>query len=127
MDIPQTLLEAIKHFADPKNCRDFMVAVRWDDGLVRCPYCGNDKVSYMEKSNLYFCPTKHPKKKFSLKVGTIFEDSPLGLEKWLPAAWLISNCKNGVSSYEVARALGITQKGCVASTPRTSREWRTQD
>jgi len=110
MNIPQTLLEAIKHFADPKNCRDFMVAVRWDDGIVRCPYCGNDKVSYMENSNLYFCPSKHPKKKFSLKVGTIFEDSPIGLDKWLPAAWLLVNCKNGVSSYELARALGITQK-----------------
>jgi transposase-like protein len=110
MDMPQTLLDAIKHFADPKNCRDFMVAVRWDDGIVRCPYCGNDKVSYMEKSNLYFCPTKHPKQKFSLKVGTIFEDSPIGLDKWLPAAWLLVNCKNGISSYELARALGITQK-----------------
>jgi transposase-like protein len=110
MEMPQTLLEAIKHFSDPKNCRDFMVAVRWDDGIVRCPHCGNDKVSYMEKSNLYFCPTKHPKQKFSLKVGTIFEDSPIGLDKWLPAAWLLVNCKNGISSYEIARALGITQK-----------------
>jgi hypothetical protein len=110
MDTPQTLLQAIKHFADPKNCRDFMIAVRWDDGIVRCPYCGNDKVSFMAKSNLYFCPTKHPKQKFSLKVGTIFEDSPIGLDKWLPAAWLLVNCKNGISSYELARALGITQK-----------------
>jgi transposase-like protein len=110
MDTPQTLLDAIKHFADPKNCRDFMIAVRWDDGIVRCPYCGSDKVKFMEKANLYFCPTKHPKQKFSLKVGTIFEDSPIGLDKWLPAAWLLVNCKNGISSYEVARALGITQK-----------------
>jgi len=110
MDIPQTLLEAVKHFSDPKNCRDFMIAVRWDDGIVRCPYCGNDKVSYLENAKLYFCPTKHPKQKFSLKVGTIFEDSPIGLDKWLPAAWLLVNCKNGVSSYELARALGITQK-----------------
>jgi transposase-like protein len=110
MDIPQTLLEAIKHFADPKNCRDFMVAVRWEDGIVRCPHCGSEKVTFLEKANLYNCNTKHPKQKFSLKVGTIFEDSPIGLDKWLPAAWLLTNCKNGISSYELARALGVTQK-----------------
>jgi len=110
MDVPQTLLEAIKYFADPKNCRDFMIATRWDDGKVRCPQCGSENVKFMEKANLYNCNTKHPKQKFSLKVGTIFEDSPIGLDKWLPAAWLITNCKNGISSYELARALGITQK-----------------
>lgn len=110
MDTPQTLLDAIKHFADPKNCRDFMVAVRWDDGSVRCPYCGSQDVKFLEKANLYFCKAKHAKQKFSLKVGTIFEDSPIGLDKWLPAAWLLTNCKNGISSYELARALGITQK-----------------
>jgi transposase-like protein len=110
MDIPQTLLEAIKHFADPKNCRDFMIAVRWEDGIVRCPHCGSEKVTFLEKANLYNCNTKHPKQKFSLKVGTIFEDSPIGLDKWLPAAWLLVNCKNGISSYEIARALGVTQK-----------------
>lgn len=110
MEIPQTLLEAIKHFADPKNCRDFMIAVRWDDGIVRCPHCGSEKVTFLAKANLYNCNSKHPKQKFSLKVGTIFEDSPIGLDKWLPAAWLLTNCKNGISSYELARALGITQK-----------------
>ena len=108
--MPQTLLEAIKHFSNPKNCRDFVIAVRWDDGIVRCPYCGSDKVTFLEKANLYNCNTKHPKRKFSVKVGTIFEDSPIGLDKWLPAAWLLVNCKNGVSSYELARALRITQK-----------------
>lgn len=87
-----------------------MVDVRWADGIVRCPKCGNEKVSYLEKAKLYFCPVKHPKQKFSLKVGTIFEDSPIGLDKWLPAAWLIANCKNGISSYELARAIGVTQK-----------------
>lgn len=105
-----TLLEAIQHFIDPENCRKFMVSVRWADEVVRCPHCGYDKVSYLEKAKLYFCPGKHPKQKFSLKVGTIFEDSPIGLDKWLPAAWLIANCKNGVSSYELARAVGVTQK-----------------
>ena len=108
--MPKTLLEAIQYFSDVENCRKFMVEVRWADEIVRCPHCGNDKVSYLEKSKLYFCPVKHPKQKFSLKVGTIFEDSPIGLDKWLPAAWLIANCKNGISSYELARAIGVTQK-----------------
>src|SRR5271154_5542246 len=110
MDMPQTLLGAIKHFADPTHCREFMVAVRWEDGKVRCPYCGSENVTFLAKANLYNCNTKHPRRKFSLKVGTIFEDSPIGLDKWLPAAWLLTNCKNGISSYELARALGITQK-----------------
>jgi transposase-like protein len=110
MSSPKTLIEAIQYFSDAENCREFMVAVRWTDKVVRCPRCGNEKVSWMEKSKLYFCPTKHPKQKFSLKVGTIFEDSAISLEKWLPAAWLIANCKNGISSYELARAIGVTQK-----------------
>jgi transposase-like protein len=110
MDMPKTLLEAIKFFSNSENCRAFMVTIRWADGVVRCPQCGSDKVVYMEKSRLYNCKVKHPKQKFSLKVGTIFEDSPIGLEKWLPAFWLLSNCKNGISSYELARDLGVTQK-----------------
>ena len=110
METPKTLLDAIKFFADYENCRKFMVSIRWQDGIVRCPSCGSADVKYMEKSKLYNCKVKHPKQKFSLKVGTIFEDSPIGLDKWLPASWLLSNCKNGISSYELARALGVTQK-----------------
>lgn len=110
MGSPKTLLEAISHFSDSENCRQFMIAVRWMDGVVRCPTCGSDKVIYMENAKLYNCRTKHPKQKFSLKVGTIFEDSPISLEKWLPAVWLIVAAKNGISSYEVSRALGVTQK-----------------
>ena len=110
MEQPKTLLDAITFFSDYENCRKFMSARRWSDGVVLCPRCGSPDVLYMEKSRLYFCRAKHEKAKFSLKVGTLFEDSPIGLEKWLPAAWLISNCKNGISSYEVSRALGITQK-----------------
>jgi transposase-like protein len=110
METPKTLLEAIRFFEDAENCRLFMIATRWADGIVRCPRCGSESVSYMPNARQYHCKAKHKKSKFSLKVGTIFEDSPIGLEKWLPAAWLISNCKNGISSYEVARALGITQK-----------------
>jgi transposase-like protein len=110
METPKTLLDAIRFFEDAENCRLFMIATRWADGIVRCPRCGSSDVSYMPNARQYHCKAKHEKSKFSLKVGTIFEDSPIGLEKWLPAAWLISNCKNGISSYEVARALGITQK-----------------
>jgi transposase-like protein len=110
METPKTLLDAIRFFEDAENCRLFMIATRWADGIVRCPLCGSSDVSYMPNARQYHCKAKHEKSKFSLKVGTIFEDSPIGLEKWLPAAWLISNCKNGISSYEIARALGVTQK-----------------
>jgi transposase-like protein len=107
---PKTLLEAITFFSNYENCRKFMISIRWADGVVRCPYCDATKLTYLEKARVYRCYGKHAKQKFSLKVGTIFEDSAIGLEKWLPAAWLLSNCKNGISSYELARALGVTQK-----------------
>lgn len=107
---PETLQEAIQYFTDPDNCHAFMVAMRWPDGKVTCPNCGSEKVTYLAKQRRFKCYGKHPKAQFSVKVGTIFEDSPLGLDKWLPAAWLILNCKNGISSYELARDLKITQK-----------------
>jgi transposase-like protein len=110
MDAPRTLLEAVKYFADKTRCNEFVIAVRWADGKVRCPHCGSDHVTYMTSVDRFKCYGKHPRPQFSLKVGTIFEDSPLGLDKWLPAVWLLVNCKNGISSYEVARDLGITQK-----------------
>jgi transposase-like protein len=110
METPQTLQAAIQFFSDFENCRQFMIAVRWLDGKVRCPECGSDKVTYLAKARVYRCYEPHPRQKFSLKVGTVFEDSPIPLEKWLPAVWLIVNCKNGISSYEVHRALGVTQK-----------------
>jgi len=110
METPKTLLDAINFFQDAENCRQYMIAVRWPDGIVRCPYCDSQKVTYLAKAKVYRCYGDHPKQKFSLKIGTIFEDSPIGLEKWLPATWLLSNCKNGISSYELGRALGITQK-----------------
>ena len=87
-----------------------MIAVRWPDGIVRCPYCGAEKLTYLEKARLYRCYGNHPKQKFSLKVGTVFEDSPIPLEKWLLASWMLVNCRNGVSSYEIHRAIGVTQK-----------------
>jgi transposase-like protein len=77
---------------------------------VKCPRCGSDKVTYLANAKVWKCKTAHPKQKFSAKVGTIFEDSPIGLDKWLPAFWLAANCKNGISSYELHRGLGVTQK-----------------
>ncbi|MGB8029580.1 MAG: IS1595 family transposase [Terracidiphilus sp.] len=106
----KTLQQAIQHFTDPENCRKFMVFIRWPDGTPRCPYCGATKLTWLAKANVYRCYGDHKKQKFSLKVGTVFEDSPIGLDKWLPALWLLCNSKNGISSYELHRALGVTQK-----------------
>jgi transposase-like protein len=107
---PQTLREAIIFFAEYENCRRAVEAIRWPKGVVCCPTCGSDHVTYLETQRRYKCYGKHLKAQFSLKVGTIFEDSAVSLEKWLPALWLLTNCKNGISSYELARALGVTQK-----------------
>lgn len=106
----KTLQKAIQYFSDPENCRQFTVFVRWPDGVPRCPYCGATKLTWLAKAKVYQCYGDHPKKKFSLKVGTVFEDSPIGLDKWWPAVWLLCNAKNGISSYELHRALGVTQK-----------------
>jgi transposase-like protein len=106
----KTLQQAIQHFADFENCRKFMEFMRWPDGLIKCPTCGATKLTWLAKEKVYFCYGDHKRKKFSLKVGTVFEDSPIGLEKWLPAFWMLCNCKNGISSYELHRALGVTQK-----------------
>ena len=107
---PRTLQEAIVWFADPLNCHNAVVAIRWPDGVVKCPRCGSEQVKYLNNARVWKCYGKHERPKFSLKVGTIFEDSPLPLQKWLPALWLLVNCKNGISSYELARALNVTQK-----------------
>ena len=106
---PQTLLEAIRYFSDPDTCLLFMVELRWPKG-VRCPTCGSDEVRFIATRRIWECRHTHPRRQFSVKVGTIFEDSPLGLDKWLAAIWMIANDKNGVSSYEMHRALGVTQK-----------------
>jgi transposase-like protein len=87
-----------------------MTFIRWPDNVVKCPICASDKVHFLSKQLRWKCSQKHERRQFSLKVGTIFEDSPLGLDKWLPAVWQVVNCKNGISSYEMARALGVTQK-----------------
>jgi len=110
MEQPKTLQEAIQHFADFENWKAFMSGLRWPDGTVKCPTCGSDRVVWLQSVRRWKCYGKHDRPQFSLKTGTIFEDSPIGLEKWLPAVWLLTVCKNGISSYELHRALGVTQK-----------------
>jgi len=106
---PKTLQQAIVYFADPDNCLNYLIARRWPNG-VTCPRCGSDKVTFMASRRVWQCKTRHPKSQFSVKVGTIFEDSPIGLDKWLCAMWMLANCKNGNSSWELHRTLGVTQK-----------------
>src|SRR5437899_758921 len=108
--LPTTFREAIICFSSPENCHQFMTKLRWPDGKVLCPRCGSDDVDYLPNARLFKCYEKHDRVKFSLKVGTIFEDSPLGLDKWLPVMWMLVNCKNGVSSWEIHRAIKVTQK-----------------
>jgi transposase-like protein len=110
METPKTLQQAVVYFDKTENCNAFMIAMRWPDGQVHCPTCDSENVTYLAKQRRWKCYSKHPKAQFSLKVGTIFEDSPLGLDKWLMAIWLIANAKNGISSYELSRSLGIMQK-----------------
>jgi transposase-like protein len=108
MEAPETLQEAIVYFSDPERCFQYALNLRWPNGLVSCPRCGSEEHSFIKTRRIWFC--KGCKKQFTLKVGTLFEDSPLGLDKWMCAFWMICNCKNGVSSCEISRSLGITQK-----------------
>ena len=110
MNEPSTLIEAIRYFSDPDVCLNFMVNIRWPDGVVTCSACGRDDVRFIPTRRIWECRSKHPKRQFSVKTGTIFEDSPIGLDKWLATIWMIANAKNGISSYEVHRAIGVTQK-----------------
>ena len=106
---PRTLQQAIIYFSDSDNCLSFLAKRRWPKG-VTCPRCGSKKVGFLKSRNVWQCKNRHAKAQFSIKVGTIFEDSPVGLDKWLTAMWMVANCKNGVSSWEIHRALGVTQK-----------------
>ncbi len=105
--LPTTLVGAIRYFADPDVCLSFVANLRWPHGPV-CPQCGGVEPLFLKTRRLWKC--RACKKQFSVKVGTVFEDSPISLDKWLPALWMVVNCKNGVSSYEMARSLGVTQK-----------------
>jgi transposase-like protein len=107
METPATLLEAIKFFDDKKNAINYLAAKRWKDGVI-CPHCDAERPMFLENRSVWKC--RKCRKQFSVKVGTIFEDSPIPLGKWLAATWMLTNCKNGVSSYEVGRDLGISQK-----------------
>ena len=97
-------------FADADNCREYVVPRRWSEGIVTCPTCGSSVVTFQPKHNRWQCTNRHPRRQFTLKTGTVMEDSPLGLDKWLTAMWLIASNRNGISSWELHRALGITQK-----------------
>ena len=108
---PKTLQDAIVYFSNPDNCVSYLLAHRteWKNGVI-CPTCGSKDVGYIASRRLWQCKSRHPKAQFSVKVGTIMEDSALGLDKWLTAIWMQTNMKNGVSSWEIHRSLGITQK-----------------
>src|SRR5437588_7095579 len=108
MKSPHTLQEAIVYFSDPERAFVYAVNLRWPSGKVACPRCAGTRHSFVKTRRLWFC--KGCKKQFTVKVGTVFEDSALGLDKWMTAVWMLVNCKNGISSHELARALGITQK-----------------
>jgi transposase-like protein len=111
MSEPKSLQEAIVYFANPDNCIDYLTVRRWPDGVVICPICGSDSVSAFNSTRrTWKCSSHHAKREFSIKVGTVMEDSPIGLDKWLTAMWMVLNCKNGVSSCEIARTVRITQK-----------------
>ncbi len=109
MSEPKSLQEAIVYFSNPDNCLNYLVARRWPKGVV-CPSCGSENVSFSASRRVWQCGSHHAKRQFSIKVGTIFEDSPIGLDKWLTAMWMLANCKNGVSSWEIHRTTRVTQK-----------------
>ena len=107
--LPTNLKDAIVYFSDQDVAIEFLRDIRWPSG-VECPTCGSKDVYYISTQRRWKCKSVHRKQQFSVKVGTIFEDSPIGLDKWLPAVWLVTNCKNGISSYEIARDLKVIQR-----------------
>jgi transposase-like protein len=108
MKLPETLQEAIVYFSEPQRAFEYAVKLRWPDGKVTCPRCGKDRHAFIKTRRIWFC--YDCQKQFTLKVGTIFEDSPIGIDKWMVAFWMLVNCKNGISSMEIHRTLGVTQK-----------------
>lgn len=104
-DTPQALIAAVQYFADPKTCLEWMIQIKWPDGKIVCPKCGGDKIGTVATRQLLQCKAASCRKQIRLKQGTIFEDSPLTLQHWFVAIWMVANCKNGISSCELARAL----------------------
>ena len=125
-NIPQSLLQATRYFADPDVCVDFVAAMRWPNGIT-CPHCEGKRVSYLTSRRIWKCMAKECHKQFSAKTGTVFEDSPIPLDKWLTALWLVVNCKNGISSWEIHRSVGVTQKTAWFMLHRIRLALRTQD
>src|SRR6185312_10061607 len=107
-ELPKTLLDAVRYFSDLTICHKYMQSIKWPDGKIVCPHCQSERIGEIATRHLLRC--KDCRKQFSSKVGTIFEDSPLGLDKWFVAVWCIANAKNGISSHELGRALGVPQK-----------------
>ena len=110
MKTPKTLQSAIEFFSVAANCIAYLSAQRWPDGNIACPTCGRNDATFLESRQLFQCKSRHSRRAFSIKVGTILEDSPISLDKWMLAVWMATNCKNGVSSYEIHRDIGVTQK-----------------
>ena len=128
MKSPTTLIEAVIYFSKEDICIQYMAKLRWPSGAI-CPTCGRTDVSYLEKQKRWQCKSAHSKRQFSAKSGTIFEDSAIGLDKWLPAVWAIVNSKNGISSYELGKAIGVTQKTAwfMAQRIRAAMEYDTTE
>jgi len=110
MTEPKSLQEAVIYFSNPDNCIDYLAIRRWPNGKVVCPTCGCETIKFSEKRRTWTCAKHHAKREFSIKIGTVMEDSAIPLDKWMVATWLVTNCKNGVSSYEIARDVKVTQK-----------------
>lgn len=110
LELPETLQQAMIYFADQDRAHKFMCGLRWPDGVVKCPRCNSEDVAFISTRRIWKCKACKTHQQFSIKVGTVMEDSPIKLDKWLCAFWLIANAKNGISSYEIMRALGVTQK-----------------
>jgi hypothetical protein len=107
--LPRTLADAVRYFASPRRALAYATQLRWPDG-VACPRCGSRDVAYLARRRLWKCRRAHRGRQFSIRAGTIFEDSPIPLGKWFIAIWIAANRADGVSTYELARVLGVTQK-----------------
>lgn len=121
-NLPSTLLEVVRYFADLDRCHEYMRKIKWPDGKVTCPHCQSNRIGEVATRRLLRC--KDCRKQIYDKHGTIFEDSPLGLDKWFVAVWSVANCKNGISSHELGRALGVTQKTAWFMTHRIREAMR---